>query len=206
VSINDNLSAGTLAIASELQPLWIRVGHKVALAPARFSSILRCKGGGRMTNLLSHLVDAPLANILILAGRAFLAIRIVGKTSGKIESSTTGRIISGLIGLVLLIYGIYTHSAADTARNQAKQTPGNKITIGRSPRKPRRQLLRAFSAACKKNANPQTRGITRLDIQEKGEPGSPARVHCMSAARMRLGRGEGLCKRRIRQALRRIKA
>jgi len=87
------------------------------------SWFLESKRGEGVADLLSHLVDAPLANILILAGLAFLAIGILGKISGKIEPSAAGRIMSGLLGAVLLIYGIHAHSAADVARPHPDHSP-----------------------------------------------------------------------------------
>src|SRR5215469_11697707 len=63
-----------------------------------------------MGDLLSHLVDAPLANILILAGLAFLGVAVIGKISGKIEPSTSGRVMAGILGLALLAYGSRTQS------------------------------------------------------------------------------------------------
>jgi hypothetical protein len=108
-----------------------------------------------MADLLSHLVDAPLANILILAGLVFLGIGIVGKISGKIEPSTTGRIMSGLLGMALLIYGIYAHSSADKA-GPARPKQGNSGPDS------------ALSGDWR-NDNPQTRGITRLEVRRKGD-------------------------------------
>ena len=66
-----------------------------------------------MTDFLSHLVDAPLANILILAGLGFLAVSVIGKFSGKIEPGTGGRVMSGILGAILLLYGIHSHAMSD---------------------------------------------------------------------------------------------
>src|SRR5215467_7651081 len=74
-----------------------------------------------MVDLLSHLADAPLANILVLAGLVFLAIGVIGKISGKIEPSAAGRVMAGVLGTVLLLVGIYTHTAADAGRSQNRQ-------------------------------------------------------------------------------------
>src|SRR5215472_6845528 len=90
-----------------------------------------------MSDLLSHLVDAPLANILILAGLAFLGIAVVGKISGKIEPSTSGRIMAGILGLALLAYGIYAHSTGDAARAGAKQTPEKQSAEGQAQPNPK---------------------------------------------------------------------
>ena len=118
-----------------------------------------------MTDVLSHLVDAPIANILILAGLAFLAIGVLGKISGKIEPNTTGRILSGLLGLILLIYGIYNHAATDAAPNQPNPTP---IAAGRRPPRPVKPAPAGISGDWK-NDNPQTRGITRLEVRQSGD-------------------------------------
>lgn len=57
-------------------------------------------------DFLDHLLQAPLANILILAGLCFLGVGAVGKITGKIEPDKIGRIIAGLLGLVLLVAGV----------------------------------------------------------------------------------------------------
>jgi hypothetical protein len=75
-----------------------------------------------MTDLLSHLVDAPVANILILAGLAFLTVGVLGKISGKIEPAASGRVMSGLLGAALLIYGICAHTSADAVRRSAQRS------------------------------------------------------------------------------------
>ena len=115
-----------------------------------------------MTDLLSHLVDAPVANILMLAGLAFLAIGVVGKISGKIEPSTAGRAMSALLGMVLLIYGVYAHSVADRA-------PQSRVTPGPPPQKPVKPVSHSLLSGSWKNDNPQTRGITRLEVQQNGD-------------------------------------
>ena len=86
-----------------------------------------------MVELLSHLSDAPLANILVLAGLAFLGIGVIGKISGKIEPSAAGRVMAAVLGSVLLVVGIYAHSTGDTARAQTRQPPQEQITHGQPP-------------------------------------------------------------------------
>jgi len=110
-----------------------------------------------MTDLLSHLVDAPLANILILAGLAFLAIGIVGKISGKIEPSTTGRVMSGLLGVALLIYGLYPHAAADAARPDPEQTPQKRQQTARRLKSQRSQSSTAGAPTPEKRQLPDPR-------------------------------------------------
>lgn len=122
---------------------------------------------------LSHLVDAPLANILVLAGLAFLGIATLGKITGKIDPGTSGRVMAGVLGAVLFVSGIYAHVKADRANNQAQQI---KTTGGNSQDEPRPQQLQPSPASPNsplagtwKNDNPQTRGIPRLDITQNGE-------------------------------------
>jgi hypothetical protein len=122
-----------------------------------------------MTDLLSHMLDAPVANILILAGLAFLAIAVLGKISGKIEPSTTGRMMSGLLGMVLLIYGIYAHSSGDRAHNQGSQTSGKGVTAGPPSHKPVKSASETPLSGAWKNDNPWTRGIIRLEVQQSGD-------------------------------------
>src|SRR5579863_4040379 len=53
---------------------------------------------------LSHLTDAPFANILFLAGLAFLAIGIIGRIAGKIEPDRGGRLMSEIAGVVSFLW------------------------------------------------------------------------------------------------------
>jgi hypothetical protein len=77
-------------------------------------------------SFLDHLLDAPIANILIIAGIAFLGIAAVGKITGKIEPDKSGRIISGLLGIVFLFGGAYKHASDDSSRGQNNTTQPDK--------------------------------------------------------------------------------
>lgn len=119
-----------------------------------------------MGDFLVHLVDAPLPNVLVLAGLIFLGIGVIG----KIDPGTPGRITSAMLGAVLLISGVYTHSSADKDRGQPNQTILSQPTRGQQrlphPRAP--EPSSPFSGVWR-NDNPQTRGITKLDVQQTGE-------------------------------------
>src|SRR6266540_3030968 len=78
-----------------------------------------------MDDLIKHLSDAPLSNILVLAGLIFLGIAVVGKISGKIEPGKFDRIMSAVLGIVLLVSGLYIHSAKHATLSNAVQTPGS---------------------------------------------------------------------------------
>ena len=123
-----------------------------------------------MTDLLPHLIDAPLANILILAGLAFLAIGVLGKISGKIEPGTGSRVMSGVLGLALVFYGVHSHTstdgAAQAASNPAATGNGNAASNPPRDRPPRKAGRLAGSWA---NDNKQTGGITKLQIEQSGK-------------------------------------
>jgi hypothetical protein len=90
-------------------------------------------------DILEHLVDAPIANIFIVAGLIFLGIAAVGKIMGKIEPDRMGRIVCGLLGLTLLVGGAYAHVQKDSSRKaeggssqQKTQTIYNSKNVGSS--------------------------------------------------------------------------
>ena len=72
---------------------------------------------------MDHLVDAPLPNVFVIAGLIFLAIAIVGKVSGKIDPSLGGRVLSGALGVLLVVSGVYWHSAADPSKATPALSP-----------------------------------------------------------------------------------
>jgi hypothetical protein len=122
-------------------------------------------------DFLAHLVDAPVANILIFAGLAFLGIAVIGKISGKIEPSTSGRLMSGVVGIALLVYGINAHSNADGRADRGK--PDEKRTAAGSTSQPgqereEQQPRNRFEGKWN-NDNSQARGLTRLEIEQQGK-------------------------------------
>jgi hypothetical protein len=74
-----------------------------------------------MTDFLDHLVVAPFANILIIAGLLFLGIGAVGKVTGKLEPDKFGRLMLSLLGLALLAAGVATHVHSDKNPNPSVQ-------------------------------------------------------------------------------------
>lgn len=82
-----------------------------------------CTGQGDM-NWLFHLTDAPFANITFLAGLPFLAVGIIGKliigkSVARIEPDRIGRMMSAIMGVVLISAGAYLHATSDRARQQS---------------------------------------------------------------------------------------
>ena len=58
-----------------------------------------------MEELFKAVLVMPLANLLIVAGIVFLFVSVVGDISGKISPGKSGRIASGVIGVILLVVG-----------------------------------------------------------------------------------------------------
>ena len=71
-----------------------------------------------MDEIVSHLLDQPIANLIVLSGLVFLFVAAVGKISGKIEPDTRGRIICGVLGLALLVSGLLFHGSQDSKNPQ----------------------------------------------------------------------------------------
>jgi hypothetical protein len=94
-------------------------------------------------DFLQHLIDAPVANILIVAGLLFLGVGAVGKVTGKIEPDKSGRLMAGVLGLILLIVGVIFHVGADAANKSASnQTQTDSKQAESSPVQP---IVHVFS-------------------------------------------------------------
>ncbi|HWW14592.1 MAG TPA: hypothetical protein VN310_08030 [Candidatus Dormibacteraeota bacterium] len=65
---------------------------------------------------MDHLTDAPVANILILAGIIFLAVGLFGRIGGfigsifgNIEAGKNSRVLAGVLGSALILGGAWLH-------------------------------------------------------------------------------------------------
>lgn len=74
-----------------------------------------------MDDIVSHLLDEPFANLIALAGLVFLFIAAVGKISGRIEPDFRGRIICGILGVALVIAGLFLHGSQDSKSAPKKE-------------------------------------------------------------------------------------
>ena len=79
---------------------------------------------------MEHFFDAPSANILILAGIAFLAQAVFGRVGGllgrlfgQIRPGARSRMLAGALGMALLIGGVKLHLLADARRGLSNETP-----------------------------------------------------------------------------------
>jgi hypothetical protein len=78
--------------------------------------------------------------------------------------------MSAVLGALLLIYGIFAHSQVDSARDQAKpgaETQASDRLQNPSRRNAGNQPSNGALAGICKNDNPQTRGITKLEVRQE---------------------------------------
>ena len=82
-------------------------------------------------------LDAPLPNLLIVAGLLFVGLAVVGGISGKIEPDRQGRIASGVLGGALLLAGFYAlftgAGQSQAARLEATPPPQTPVALVLSP-------------------------------------------------------------------------
>lgn len=88
---------------------------------------------------MDHLADAPIANILIIAGIIFLSVGLFGRVGGfigsifgNIEAGKNSRVLAGVLGAVLIVGGAWLHQLADktTAKNSPTATPPSNTPSG----------------------------------------------------------------------------
>jgi hypothetical protein len=70
--------------------------------------------------------------MIVFVGLALLFVAAVGKIAGKIEPDTQGRIVSGILGLILVPGGLVVHRFQDST-NAAAQPPIAKVTPAPTP-------------------------------------------------------------------------
>jgi hypothetical protein len=83
---------------------------------------------------MEHLTDAPVANILILAGIVFLAVGLFGRVGGfigsifgNIEAGKNSRVLAGVLGLLLILGGGWLHEGShkSAGSNPSPATPAS---------------------------------------------------------------------------------
>lgn len=62
-----------------------------------------------MFDLVNRALEAPIANILVVAGLLSLAGAVLGQVSSRVSLSKTQRTISGILGMILLVVGVIIH-------------------------------------------------------------------------------------------------
>ena len=75
-----------------------------------------------MDELIKAALEAPVANLLIVAGLVFLGIAVVGRVGDKIEPDKTGRIASGGLGVLFLVVGLAMHLLTEPSSTSPTRT------------------------------------------------------------------------------------
>lgn len=119
---------------------------------------------------MEHLTDAPVANILILAGIIFVAVGLfghigglVGSIFGSIEAGKNARILSGVLGAALIIGGGWMHQLPSPVPSPSP-TPGPVPAPNPAP-SPAGSFAGVWTDHDQEN-HPQ--GVFRLEIQQTG--------------------------------------
>jgi len=90
---------------------------------------------------MDHLADAPIANILILAGVIFVAVGLFGRVGGfigsifgNIEAGKNSRVLAGVLGVFLIVGGGWLHERGDqaTAKGSSPTTTSSTARISQA--------------------------------------------------------------------------
>jgi hypothetical protein len=142
-----------------------------------------------MSDWLKVFGETSLDNLFVIAGLAFLGIGIVGKITGKIEPGPRARGISAIVGVSLVLSGIWIHrghvsAPGATAPPQsaivippaikevhAQGTPSvaQSGTDDHSPANPPRARGLSYFSGTWKNNDARTRGLTTVRVRTAGE-------------------------------------
>jgi hypothetical protein len=69
-----------------------------------------------MLEILEHLADAPVANLIVLAGLGLLGVAAIGKVTATINPTARDRVISGILGTGLVVGGLIGHAGSEGHR------------------------------------------------------------------------------------------
>jgi hypothetical protein len=102
-----------------------------------------------MGEFLQHLVDEPIANMIVFTGLALLFVAAVGKITGTVEPDARGRIVSGILGLILVPGGLVLHRFQDANSGLPPQPgPISSVTAAAPPRPSKRDSSFARRDRC----------------------------------------------------------
>ena len=83
-----------------------------------------------MGDLVSHLTNAPIANILVLTGIAFIAVAVLGHVTAQINPGKTARIAAAVVGAVLIAIGLVYHGGVAQPRKRLSGQHGAPVAAG----------------------------------------------------------------------------
>lgn len=126
-----------------------------------------------MTDIITHLFDAPIANLLVVAGIAFLGVAVLGNIANKIAPGKVGRILAGLVGTVLIIGGILMHSTSDShpgAPGQSANPQTAAVPASRSvaPQETSGPAPNALAGMWVNQDNVGKNGVHKFQVQQDG--------------------------------------
>jgi len=142
-----------------------------------------------MSDWLKVFGEMSLDNLFVIAGLAFLGIGIVGKISGKIDPSPRARAISAMVGVCLVLSGIWIHrghislpaaAAPSQSANvipppikevnaQGAPGPSQPVPDDHPPRNQSHALGLSYFSGTWKNTDAHTRGLTTVSVRTAGE-------------------------------------
>jgi hypothetical protein len=140
-----------------------------------------------MSDWLKMFGEMSLDNLFVIAGLAFLAIGIVGKISGKIDPTPRARTISAMVGVCLVLSGVWIHR--EHATGAGAPAPSASATVTPEPIKevhaqesapshrptdhpvthPQDAVGLSYFSGTWKNTDANTRGLTTLSVRTAGD-------------------------------------
>jgi hypothetical protein len=86
-----------------------------------------------IADMLKTLAGTNFENLFVLAGLAFVALAILGDISGKISPGRFGRIASGVLGAILVAFGIWMHTGSQLSVRALEISADKKVYVSHCP-------------------------------------------------------------------------
>jgi hypothetical protein len=137
-----------------------------------------------MSDWLKIFGEMSLDNLFVIAGLAFLAVGVIGKISGRIDPSSRVWAISAMVGVCLILGGVWIHhghitqAAAGPPPNfplspikeaAAQDARARQSAEDRPASDKHRNVRLSYFEGTWKNTDANTRGLTTLSVRTAGE-------------------------------------
>lgn len=118
-----------------------------------------------MQDVMTRLIDVPMARMFVLAGIIFLLVAVLGRIEGKIEPGNIGRVGASIVGTLLMIVGLAVYFfEGETIRDRLRES------------------LPAMSpAGAAKSAPNEPSGTVMRDAPAEGKPAAPSQMPAAAA-------------------------
>src|SRR5262250_1304402 len=80
-----------------------------------------------MSDWLKIFGEMSLDNLFVIAGLAFLAVGIIGKISGKIDPTPRARFVSAIVGVCLVVSGVWIHRGHANSASAPQQSESGRV-------------------------------------------------------------------------------